>query len=290
MTNWSVVNLGRWFIVMLKKQLIMETAIELFAAKGIESTPIQQITEQCGISKGAFYLSFKSKDELIMSIIDYFMKNFTMKIDQAVTRCKNPVEKLYTYYLTSFEMMEQNADFTQVFIKEQLYSIDEALINKMTYYETFITKTLHRIIVELNGEKKNKQQHDLIFIIKGFIGSYAHLIIGANQQLDLHKLCESLVEKTNCIIQYSKTSFITEDMLKHSLQSPHVTKEDLLKELQVLYQDVEDEVILDSLTILNEQINSEVPRKAIMNGMLLNLQKDTRCNWFAYIIRHYFEQ
>ena len=58
---------------MIKKQLIMEKALELFAEKGFEATSVQQITEHCGISKGAFYLSFKSKDELILALIDHFM-------------------------------------------------------------------------------------------------------------------------------------------------------------------------------------------------------------------------
>ena len=41
-----------------KKQLIIEKAVELFAENGFESTSVQQITERCGISKGAFYLIF----------------------------------------------------------------------------------------------------------------------------------------------------------------------------------------------------------------------------------------
>ena len=59
---------------MIKKQLIIENAIQLFAEQGFEATSIQQITDKCGISKGAFYLSFKSKDELIFSLIDYFLE------------------------------------------------------------------------------------------------------------------------------------------------------------------------------------------------------------------------
>ena len=66
---------------MIKKQLIMEKALELFAKQGFEATSVQQITEHCGISKGAFYLSFKSKDELILALIDYFMTQFTSDID-----------------------------------------------------------------------------------------------------------------------------------------------------------------------------------------------------------------
>lgn len=275
---------------MVKKQLIMETAIELFAEKGIESTSIQQITEQCGISKGAFYLSFKSKDELIMSIIDYFMKNFASEIDRAVNDLTVPYEKLYYYFFSTFETMKKNANFTEVFIKEQLHTIDDALLNKMAYYEMLITKTLLDILTELYGKKMSHQQYDLIFIIKGCIASYAQFIMKMQKPLDLHTLCESLVEKIDCIVHHSHKSFITEDMYKQSsCHSELVTKEDILMELQQVSQMVEDEVILDSLSILNEQINLEVPRKALINGMILNLQEDSRCSWLCYLARQYFE-
>ena len=74
---------------MIKKQLIMEKALELFAKQGFEATSVQQITEHCGISKGAFYLSFKSKDELIITMIDHFMTQFISDIDYIVKNSKN---------------------------------------------------------------------------------------------------------------------------------------------------------------------------------------------------------
>jgi len=69
---------------MLKKQLIMEKALELFSEQGFEATSVQQITERCGISKGAFYLSFKTKDELVFSMVDYYLQQFLIDIDQVV--------------------------------------------------------------------------------------------------------------------------------------------------------------------------------------------------------------
>ena len=69
---------------MSKKQLIMEKSLELFARQGFEATTVQQITEYCGISKGAFYLSFKSKDELILALIDHFMHEILSDIDYIV--------------------------------------------------------------------------------------------------------------------------------------------------------------------------------------------------------------
>ena len=90
---------------MIKKQLIMEKALELFAEQGFEATSVQQITEHCGISKGAFYLSFKSKDELILALIDHFMIQFISDIDYAVKNTKNDEELLYKFYYTTFQFL-----------------------------------------------------------------------------------------------------------------------------------------------------------------------------------------
>ena len=52
--------------------MIIEKASELFAENGFGATSVQDITDACGISKGSFYLSFKSKDSLLFSIFEYF--------------------------------------------------------------------------------------------------------------------------------------------------------------------------------------------------------------------------
>src|SRR6185312_10783396 len=115
---------------MVKKQLIMEKSLELFAKQGFESTSIQQITEHCGISKGAFYLSFKSKDELILALIDYFMMQFTSDIDYVVKSTKNEEDLLYKFYYTIFNSFSKHADFAKILIKEQIRSFNEEFLLK----------------------------------------------------------------------------------------------------------------------------------------------------------------
>src|SRR4051794_27675956 len=101
-------------IRMIKKQLIMEKALELFAEQGFEATSVQQITDHCGISKGAFYLSFKSKDELILALIDQFMMQFTSDIDYVVKSTENDEELLYKFYFTTFNSFHKHTDFAKV--------------------------------------------------------------------------------------------------------------------------------------------------------------------------------
>ncbi|MEK4229497.1 TetR/AcrR family transcriptional regulator [Solibacillus sp. FSL H8-0538] len=275
---------------MTKKQLIIDSAIELFAVRGIEATSVQQITEHCGISKGAFYLSFKSKDELILAMIDYFMKNIIEQIDQAVSHIKNPQEKLFLYYVSTFKVLERYAGFAELFIKEPVQTISEEFLEKVTFYENVSNKALLQLIDELYGELVEQTKYDLMIIIKGFIKSYAQVLYSLKKDFKLEELSKSLVEKTNILANHSKQTFVTETMVKMFSQTGTVTKEAILEEIEELESNLTDPVELDSLTVLAEQLQLATPRPAIVNGMLANLKQNQQCNWCCYLIKNYMDK
>ncbi len=53
-----------------KKELILQTALELFAEYGFHATSINQIAKKAGISKGLTYNYFESKNDILEQIID----------------------------------------------------------------------------------------------------------------------------------------------------------------------------------------------------------------------------
>ncbi len=53
-----------------KKELIKQTALELFAENGFHATSINQIAKKAGISKGLTYNYFASKNDILKEIID----------------------------------------------------------------------------------------------------------------------------------------------------------------------------------------------------------------------------
>ncbi len=273
---------------MLKKQVIMESAIELFAKKGIDATSVQQITDHCGISKGAFYLSFKSKEELIFSIIDYFMKNVTSNIERSVSKHQNPHDKLVAYFKEIFYVIQKYGDFATVFIKEQHF-INDSFIDKMTSYDELNNKLLLDLFNELYPNKVESLQYDLLIIIKGLLASYGDFILKNSNDYNIEKLTDSLVEKVDIIAQQSKKSFFTKDMITScSSRQLEITKELIVEELHQMLALIEDDVLKDSLLILEEQINSEAPRNALIVGMLSNLENEPACNWFCYMMRKYY--
>jgi AcrR family transcriptional regulator len=62
------------------KERIIRESIRLFLKTSYKGTSIQQITDILGITKGAFYWHFKSKEELLETIIDKYDKEFLQKL------------------------------------------------------------------------------------------------------------------------------------------------------------------------------------------------------------------
>ncbi|MBY0147639.1 TetR/AcrR family transcriptional regulator [Neobacillus niacini] len=277
----------------MKKQLIMEKAIELFAKQGFEATSVQQITEHCGISKGAFYLSFKSKDELIIEIIDHFMIQFTSEIDHLVRSAKDGENLLYNFYYAIFNSFQKHSDFGKILIKEQSRSFNEDFIVKMRYYDRLMDKSILSMVEHLYGDDEVKEiKYDLVFCIKGFMSMYSQLFLFYNVPLDLDLLSKSLVEKTNLLARNSTVPFISKGLIM-AFEEPvleDLTKEQILLRLDQEIEELEESVEKESLVLLKQQLNEPTFGRAIIKGLLENIRNHPQTKWIAYLLGSFFDQ
>ncbi len=58
------------------KQLILETALELFSVQGYEATSISQIADKVGIRKASMYSHFMSKQEILDALVEEGLKQY----------------------------------------------------------------------------------------------------------------------------------------------------------------------------------------------------------------------
>ncbi|KAB2334418.1 TetR/AcrR family transcriptional regulator [Cytobacillus depressus] len=274
---------------MMKKQLIMEKALELFATQGFDATTVQQITDYCGISKGAFYLSFKSKDELILAIIDQFMMEYTSDIDHIVRSPENNL--LYDFYYTTFHSFHKHSNFAKILMKEQSHSFNKDFFLKMRHYDTLIDKSLLLLIERLYGKGIDPIKYDLIFCIKGFMHTYSQLFLFYNSPLDLKHLSQSLVEKTNLLAKQMTVPFISHELfqiLKQPLNE-EITKDQLIEIIEEKIADIEEPIEKESLILLKQQLLNPTLSPAIVKGLLENIRNHSECKWVSYLLRNYFE-
>ncbi len=276
---------------MSKKQLIMETALDLFAKQGFEATSVQQITDRCGISKGAFYLSFKSKDELILALIDYFMMQVTSDIDYIVRVTKDE-ELLYQFYFSIYQTFHNHSQFAKVILKEPSLTLNKELILKLNYYDKLIGNTILMMIERLYGEAVKETKYDLLYSIKGFMSAYSQLFIYYNIPIDLNMLVESLVEKTNLLAKHTTVPFVSKEMndiFQFKQPMNEEMKEQILEMIENKLEEMEESIEKESLVLLKGQLLEPTLSRAVVRGLLENIRNQPHCKWIAYLLRQYFE-
>ncbi|WP_080844557.1 TetR/AcrR family transcriptional regulator [Cytobacillus gottheilii] len=276
---------------MVKKQLIMEKALELFAEQGFDATSVQQITEKSGISKGAFYLSFKSKDELIFALIDHFMSEIVSNIDYLVSGGGyHQDELLYQFYLTILRNFEEHSNLATVFMKEQTHTLNMELIMKLHFYDKQINRAILKMIDQIYGDSIAATKFDLLYCVKGFMKMYSELFIFSKLPLDLKLLASSLVEKTNLLAKHSTVPFVTKELvnlLDLPAEGPP-TQETLVKHINDLIAEVQEGFVKDALHELKEQINKQTLDILLINGLVEIVRQDAQCMWVAFLLRRYF--
>ncbi|MEH7238723.1 TetR/AcrR family transcriptional regulator [Bacillus sp. JJ1562] len=275
---------------MMKKQLIMDKALELFAKQGFEATSVQQITDQCGISKGAFYLSFKSKDELIIALIDQFMEQIFTDIDHVVKNKKDEKNLLFEYYYVSFQSFSQHTDFANILMKEYTQSLNKKLILKMHYFDKLINSTILLLIDRIYGDKVKHTKYDLLYCIKGFTRMYSELFLYQKIPLDVDLLCKSLVEKTNLLAHGMTLPFLNLEHMDLSVfqMQGDVTKDQLLPLIEEKVKEMADSIERESLLLLQEQVQEQTFTSAIIKGLVENIRNHPHCKWIAYLLDSYF--
>lgn len=68
---------------LIGKQLL-EQGYKLFSAYGLKKTNIEELAKAAGISKGAFYLFYESKEALFMDVVEMAEKRFRVEILAAI--------------------------------------------------------------------------------------------------------------------------------------------------------------------------------------------------------------
>lgn len=78
-----------------RAELIEEAAVELFSHYGYERTSIEDIAKHLGIGKGSVYLEFRTKEEILMRVVEKYAIKIQSMMDERTEHIKgSPLECL----------------------------------------------------------------------------------------------------------------------------------------------------------------------------------------------------
>ena len=139
-----------------KIRKILEAARVIFCRKGFLDVTMQDIIDECGISRGGIYLYFNSVDEIFQEVIRQRNKEKFSKISKAV-QDKAPFESVLANYIT--------------LQKERLFNIEKSLFR--AYCEYVFSKPKGTMLafrdVQLNHLRKSVMSILMLGVNQGAI-------------------------------------------------------------------------------------------------------------------------
>ena len=111
-----------------RKRELIDTAESLFYGIGYEQTSVNAIIEKVGVSKGTFYYYFKSKEELLDTLVDRKTREAMDKINKIYDeKDLNAIGKLNKIYEVSRNWQYSNVDLIKT-ILEVVYKDENILL------------------------------------------------------------------------------------------------------------------------------------------------------------------
>jgi AcrR family transcriptional regulator len=124
------------------RQAIFDSALALFGEKGYAATSVQEITEAAGVTKGAFYHHFESKEELLRQIHDQFLD----------------------YQLALLRMALDQPDDPETRLRELLSSLLATTARYLPNVTVFYQERRHLTGAQYKAIKRKRDEFDRLFL------------------------------------------------------------------------------------------------------------------------------
>ena len=188
-----------------RRRAFLDVALALFQEKGYDKTTINDIINQMGVSKGAFYHYFQSKEDVIEQISDHYAERVIRMADQmADLPDVNAIEKVNRLFqLTQGykrDSREKRSMIKRIFQNEDNLKLERKILQKLRFQmRESITKIIQQGIREGHFRKTDPREmaEFFQFVIQGLNTSTEEIVQAAYQETPVNqeKLEEKLSEK-----------------------------------------------------------------------------------------------
>lgn len=280
-----------------KEKLIIETSIKLFATKGFNATSVQEIVNECDISKGAFYLYFKSKEALLLAIMNYYFKMITDKVNEIENEDLSPSDKFQKQLECQLIEICKHKEFIIMQIRENAMPFNDEIHDLLSEMKMNTHRYYRRRLFGIYGKKIEPYFWDITMMIQGFFHSYLELVMLDKIDLDFSYLSHFILRRTDDLVDgllksgdKPVLSFEKlDDLVKDFTSSSRINESTLVHMIQDALEMAEEENIQISLEVIKEEIEKDETRPVVIKGMLVNLAEDPSMKHLMNALRHFYQ-
>jgi len=162
----------------LKRESIIQAALQLFSLKGFHKTTIPDIATKLQISVGNLYNYFSSKDILAQEIIKYTSEALGEKIREVNNSEGTAEEKIHQIVTVYFTMAKEKPEMIEYFLR--VYLANREVFNHgcegMVCVSGFITEIMIFFDDSVSsGELRNQDFFSAFGLFMGYLGGMVFL-------------------------------------------------------------------------------------------------------------------
>jgi TetR/AcrR family fatty acid metabolism transcriptional regulator len=98
-----------------KYEAILRAAIKVFARSGFFNSKVADVAREAGVADGTVYLYFKNKDDILVSIFNYYMDEALAAGRASLAQTDDPIEKLRRIVRAHLERLGRDRNLAIVF-------------------------------------------------------------------------------------------------------------------------------------------------------------------------------
>ncbi|MBQ0139221.1 MAG: TetR/AcrR family transcriptional regulator [Kurthia sp.] len=276
---------------MSKQPLIIQNAIELFLQKSISKTSIQDITNACGISKGAFYLNFRSKEHLLISIVDYFINDLTIVFQDIIDEPTSSKKKLEDFCHATMSKFHERFPLLEMLVNEKQRLIKSNVLAKVRLFDISFTNFSLQLLEKNYGERIAHNKYDLHLCFKGLMKSYITFTIHHQQNYQFSKIAQAIVHYLDALVEKQFPAIISEEIFYRDIEKISLKdslKTALLNEIKICKEQYNtNDFYLQSMQFIESELHKERPNYVLLHGMAANLSKEADLKWLATLVKQY---
>src|SRR5712692_6782639 len=134
-----------------KYEAILRAAIKVFAGSGFFNSKVADVAREAGVADGTVYLYFKNKDDILVSIFNYYMEEALAAGKASLAETDDPVEKLRRIVRAHLERLGRDRNLAIVFQVE--------LRSSTKFMEQFSATGVAEYLELIRGVIEEGQQH-----------------------------------------------------------------------------------------------------------------------------------
>jgi len=129
-----------------RRELILSSAGELFARKGIGATTVREIADAVGVLSGSLYHHFNSKDAIVDEVLTGYLEALRTRYAEVLASAAPARERLYDLVVASLQIAEQHTNATMIYQNESHYLREQPRFDRIKTLAADVQRTWLTVI------------------------------------------------------------------------------------------------------------------------------------------------